>query len=181
LSQLKLGIFLFGVIFLFPLSSVYGHGLGIETISSVDIQGKEISISVELPFSFDNLDEKQITITAIEDETRKNAKNVTFLIGLFHENEMIFRNYFFTSDGILQINVKPTQEEEVTIHGEQDSLLGAWYGTELKPLKITGPIRKVTFFAIFFVSSSIAVIVICFSSKLSKENGSSTEIEISFP
>ena len=140
MSQLKLGIFLFGVILLFPLSSVYGHGLGIETISSVDIQGKEISISVELPFSFDNLDEKQITITAIEDETRKNAKNVTFLIGLFHENEMIFRNYFFTSDGILQINVKPTQEEEVTIHGEQDSLLGAWYGTELNPLKITGPI-----------------------------------------
>jgi len=140
LSQLKLGIFIFGVILLFPLSSVYGHGLGIETISSVDIQGKEISISVELPLSFDNLDEKQITITAIEDETKKNAKNVTFLIGLFHENEMIFRNYFFTSDGILQINVNPTQEEEITIHGEQDSLLGAWYGTELNPLKITGPI-----------------------------------------
>ncbi len=140
MSQLKLGIFLFGMILLFPLGSVYGHGLGIQTISSVDIQGKEISISVELPFSFDNLDEKQITITAIEDETKKNAKNVTFLIGLFHENEMIFRNYFFTSDGILQINVKPTQEAEVTIHGEQDSLLGAWYGTELNPLKITGPI-----------------------------------------
>ncbi len=140
MSQLKLGILIFGVILLFPLSSVYGHGLGIETISSVDIQGKEISILVELPLSFDNLDEKQITITAIEDETKKNAKNVTFLIGLFYENEMIFRNYFFTSDGILQINVNPTQEEEITIHGEQDSLLGAWYGTELNPLKITGPI-----------------------------------------
>ena len=131
---------LFAIVLFFPASAVYGHGLGIDTISSVDIQGKEISITVELPLSFDNLDEKQITITANEDETKENAKNVTFLIGLFHENQMIFRNYFFTSDGILPINIIPTQEGEISINGEQDSLLGAWYGTESNPLEITGPI-----------------------------------------
>ena len=124
---------------LFPASSVYGHGLGIDTISSIDIQGKEISISVEMPMYFEN-DHEQITITAIEKETRENAKNVTFLIGLFHENELIFRNYFFTEDGILPINIIPTQEEEITIHGEQDSLLGAWHGTESNPIEITGPL-----------------------------------------
>ena len=140
MSLLRVGIILFGVAFLLPFSSVYGHGLGIDTISSVDVQGKEISISVEVPLSFDNLEEKQITITATEDETKDNAKNVTFLIGLFHENEMIFRNYFFTSDGVLPINIIPTQEGEITIRGEQDDLLGAWYETESNPLEITGPI-----------------------------------------
>jgi len=140
LSLSKIGILLLGVVLLIPVSSVYGHGLGLETISSVDVQGKDISITVELPLSFDNFDEKQITITAIEDDTKENAKNVTFLIGLFHENEMIFRNYFFTSDGILPIKVKPTQDGEISIHGEQDTLLGAWYGTESNPLEITGPI-----------------------------------------
>ena len=140
LSLLKIGILFLGVVLLIPVSSVYGHGLGLETISSVDVQGKDISITVELPLSFDNFDEKQITITATEDDTKENAKNVTFLIGLFHENEMIFRNYFFTSDGILPIKVKPTQDGEISIHGEQDTLLGAWYGTESNPLEITGPI-----------------------------------------
>jgi predicted secreted protein with PEFG-CTERM motif len=140
LSLSKIWILLLGAVLLFPVSSVYGHGLGIDTISSVDIQGKEISITVELPLSFDNFDEKQITITATEDETKENAKNVTFLIGLFHENEMIFRNYFFTENGILPINIKPTQEGEISIHGEQDNLLGAWYETESNPLEITGPI-----------------------------------------
>ena len=140
MSIFKFGIFLLAFILIFQVNSVYGHGLGIDTIPSVDIQGKEITISVELPLSFDNLEEKQITITAIEDEKKQNAKNVTFLIGLFHENEMIFRNYFFADDGILSINVKPTQTEKITINGEQDSLLGAWYGTESKPLEITGPI-----------------------------------------
>ena len=139
LSLTKFGIFVMVACLLFPASSVYGHGLGIDTISSIDIQGKEISISVEMPMYFEN-NQEQITITAIEKETRENAKNVTFLIGLFHENELIFRNYFFAEDGILSIKVTPTQEGEITIHGEQDSLLGAWHGTESNPIEITGPL-----------------------------------------
>jgi len=132
---------IFGLILclLFPASSVYGHGFGLDTISSIDIQGKKLSISVEMPMYFEN-NQEQITITATEDATKENAKNVTFLIGLFHENEMIFRNYFFAEDGVLQIKVTPTQETEITIHGEQDSLLGAWHGTESTPLEITGPL-----------------------------------------
>ena len=135
----KFGLFTIAVCLLFPASSVYGHGLGIDTISSVDVQGKEISISVEMPMYFEN-EQEQITITATEDKTKENAKNVTFLIGLFHENEMIFRNYFFAEDGILKIKVIPTKEGKVTIHGEQDSLLGAWHGTNSNPLEITGPL-----------------------------------------
>ena len=88
---------------------------------------------------FEN-DQDQITITATEDESKENAKNVTFLIGLFHNDEMIFRNYFFAEDGILPIIVNPTQDDEIIIHGEQDSLLGAWHGTESNPVEITGPL-----------------------------------------
>jgi len=139
LSLTKFGIFAMVVCLLFPAGSVYGHGLGIDTISSIDIQGKEISITVEMPMYFEN-DQEQITISAIEKETRENAKNVTFLIGLFHENELIFRNYFFAEDGILSIKVTPTQEGEIIIYGEQDSLLGAWHETESNPIEITGPL-----------------------------------------
>jgi len=139
LSFTKFGIFVMVACLLFPASSVYGHGLGIDKISSIDIQGKKISITVEMPMYFEN-DQEQITITAIEKETRENAKNVTFLIGLFHNNEMIFRNYFFAEDGVLPIKITPTQEGKVTIHGQQDSLLGAWHGTESNPIEITGPI-----------------------------------------
>ena len=124
---------------LFPASSVYGHGFGVDTISSVDVQGKALSISVEMPMYFEN-QQDQITITATEDETKENAKNVTFLIGLFHKDEMIFRNYFFAEDGVLPITVTPTEDSEITIHGEQDSLLGAWHGTESNPIEITGPL-----------------------------------------
>ena len=127
------------VCLLFPAGSVYGHGLGLETISSIDVQGKNISVTVEMPIYFEN-EQEQLTITATDNASGETAKNVTFLIGLFHNGEMIFRNYFFADNGVLPIKVKPTQEDKITIHGEQDSLLGAWHGTESNPIEITGPL-----------------------------------------
>jgi len=139
MKLLKFGILIMASCLLFPASNVFGHGLGIDTISSIDVQGKELSVSVEMPMVFQN-DQEQITITATEKKTKENAKNVTFLIGLFHDDEMIFRNYFFTENGILPIIVRPTQDNKITINGDQDSLLGAWHGTESNPIEITGPL-----------------------------------------
>ena len=134
-------ILIFSMIFclLFPASSVYGHGLGIDTISSISIQEKQISVSIEMPMYFENAQEK-ITITATDNETDENAKNVTYLIGIFYNDEMILRNYFFTDNGVLPIIVTPTDDGDITIIGQQDSLLGAWSGTESNPVEITGPV-----------------------------------------
>ncbi|MFB5635643.1 MAG: PEFG-CTERM sorting domain-containing protein [Nitrosopumilus sp.] len=139
ISLKNFGIFAIVACLLFPASSVYGHGFGVDTISSVDVQGKQLSIMVEMPMYFEN-QQDQITITAVEDESKENAKNVTFLIGLFHKDKMIFRNYFFAENGVLPIIVTPTEDSEITIHGEQDSLLGAWHGTESNPVEISGPL-----------------------------------------
>ncbi|AFS81643.1 hypothetical protein NKOR_08960 [Candidatus Nitrosopumilus koreensis AR1] len=139
MSFTKFSILALSACLLFPVSSVYGHGLGIDTISSVNVAGKDISISVEMPLTFEG-GQEQITITATDNETDEPAKNVTFLIGLFHSNEMIFRNYFFAENGVLSIKVNPSNEGEITIHGEQDSLLGAWHGTVSDPIEITGPL-----------------------------------------
>ena len=138
MSSKNFVIFVLVACLLFP-ASVYGHGFGIDTISSVDVQGKQLSISVEMPMYFEN-QQNQITITANEDETKENAKNVTFLVGLFHKDEMIFRNYFFAENGVLSIIVTPTEDSEIIIHGKQDSLLGAWHGTESNLIEITGPL-----------------------------------------
>ena len=134
-------IIIFSLIFclLFPASSVYGHGLGIDTIPSITIEEKQISVSVEMPIYFEN-DQEQITITATDKETDDTVKNVTFVVGIFKSNELILRNYFFAENGILPIVITPTDDDDIIIHGEQDSLLGAWHGTESNPVEITGPL-----------------------------------------
>ena len=139
LSLKKLLIFSIIFCLLFPASSVYGHGLGIDTISSISIQEKQFSVSIEMPMYFEN-EQEQITITATDNETDENVNNVTYLIGIFYKDEMILRNYFFAENGILPIVVTPTDDGSIEIIGQQDSLLGAWYGTESNPVEITGPL-----------------------------------------
>ena len=125
--------------FALQFENVYGHGLGLDTIKSIDINGKKISISVEMPMYYTESN-RQITITAVDDETKENANNVTFLIELFHDGEMILRDYFLAPEGVLFINVKPTNDDQIQILGEQDLALGAWYATESQPLELSGPI-----------------------------------------
>ena len=129
------------LLLLVPIENSYGHGLGIDT-ANIDIDGRKISVSVELPSFLDDSQEKIITITAIDKDTKETAKNVTFLIGLSHENQLIFRNYFFTKNGNLLIHVIPTDQGETKIVAEKDSLLGAWYETDSQPIQLVGPVFK---------------------------------------
>ena len=124
-----------------PMNQVFGHGMGVD-YTSIDIDGKKVEVTIELPLYYEESENKQITITATDKREKENIKNVTFLIGLFHKDEMILRNYFFAPNGHLSINVNPTDEGDIKILGEEDSLLGAWHATESQPLEITGPLFK---------------------------------------
>ena len=138
-KSIAIPIFLIIFSLLFPINNSFGHGWGLDK-TNIDYDGRKISVSIELPMYFDESEDKIINIVAYDKKAKENAKNVTFLIGLFHNNEMIFRNYFFTSDGNLSIHINPTKDQETIIIGEQDSLLGAWYATESKPIELVGPV-----------------------------------------
>lgn len=128
-------------IVLFPLvPQVFGHGFGLDTISDVTIADKKLSITIEMPTDFDPEKDAQLTITATDQKSKESAQNVTFLVGLFHDDEMIFRNYFFAPNGVSTIILNPTDDENIKITGNQDSLLGAWHGTDSQPVTISGPV-----------------------------------------
>ena len=127
------------VFFIIPIQYSYGHGWGLDT-TTIDVDGRDISISIEIPQYFDESTDKFITITAIDSKTKENIENATFLIGLYHNNQIIFRNYFFTPDGNLFIHVIPTAAPVTKITAEKDPLLDAWYATDSQPIELEGPI-----------------------------------------
>lgn len=120
-------------------AGAYGHGLDLDHIRSIDVQGTDVSVSVAMSPNVGPGDERWLTFTATKDDTRDNASNVTFLIGMFDGDRMLLRDYFFAEDGILHIDIAPSQGE-IEIHGEQDDILRAWHETESDPVRITGPI-----------------------------------------
>lgn len=122
---------------------VLGHGLGIDTTLPFYLNERDIAVSVQMTPSFiSEMENQEIRIRAFEFKSDDNIENVNFLIGLFHEDKMIFRNLFFASDGELIIKINSTNEDEITITGDKEPVLGGWTSTEETPIEITGPVFK---------------------------------------
>lgn len=131
--------FLFTLVLLIPISSVYGHGLGLETIK-LNINDRKLSITTQIsPTEFSESAQKQITMTITDSLTTQNVDAI-LLIAMYHEDIQIFREYFGTTDGVLRIDVNPNTEGQIQISGRQEQTFNAWYGTESDSLEITGPI-----------------------------------------
>ncbi len=121
----------------FFINNAYGHGLGLDA-TTFDFDGKKILVNVEIPLYFEKVENKKITINAYDKETGTNVENITFLLAVFHNNELIASDHFFAPQGVLSIGMIPTQETESKISGQQNSF-GAWYDTGSEPIQILSP------------------------------------------
>ncbi|MDP3780322.1 MAG: peptidase, partial [Nitrosopumilaceae archaeon] len=121
----------------FFINNAYGHGLGLDA-TTFDFDGKKILVNVEIPLYFEKTENKKITINVYDKETGTNVENITFLLAVFHNNELIVSDHFFAPQGVLSINMIPTQETESKISGQQNSF-GAWYDSGAQPIQILSP------------------------------------------
>ena len=149
----KIIIILFLIIF-FPSTAAFGHGTGIETVTKM-YEDREIAVTVELlPTDFTNSDNKKIKISTFDKTTKDEVLNVTYLITLSNDDKNLFREYFFSQDGQLVLNVEPSSIDEIKVTGEQQYahnayvMSGSSYSPDVSneilisktPIQITGPI-----------------------------------------
>jgi hypothetical protein len=132
----------FGSILLMPTSSAYGHGLGMDTIRSINVGDRKLNITVQIiPTEFEKSIEKKIMVTTSDAVTNLNVDNVTLLISLFHRDDLIFKDYFFAEDGKIVINVIPSEgEPDIVADWSRD--VGAWHATESTPAELVGNVFK---------------------------------------
>lgn len=129
---------MFGSILLMSSQSVYGHGLGTDTIRSINVGERKLNITVQItPTEFAENTQKKIIITASDAATSLNADNVTLLISMFHDGNLIFKDYFFADDGKIVIDVHATREEP-HISADWSHDMGAWIATESNPAELSG-------------------------------------------
>ena len=111
----------FTLFLLIPSQYASGHGLGFEKISSIKIGERELSVMVEMLDFTDKFENKQIKISAIDDETEEFVPEVTFLISLYQDDKLLFQDNFLTPTGELILDVKPSEDEQTKIIGQKNS------------------------------------------------------------
>lgn len=128
------------VLSVIPLQSAYGHGLGIDTVKAAGIDGREISIAAQIvPTEFTPDGKKSITVRLTDSETNQNVDAV-ILVSMYHRGVPLIEDNFVASNGVVEINIKPTDGTAPKLVGHYDEDLGAWTKTKEKPIELLGPV-----------------------------------------
>lgn len=122
--------------------SVFGHGLGGETHLPVTMDGRNVTLSINIsPSTFDpNDSERYITINLNESKSQSVVEHVTFMFELKKDGEKIFRRMFHDDLGNLTIKVVNDGSDEIKIKGDLSPALESWMRTATEPVIMTGPV-----------------------------------------
>ena len=95
-----------------------GHGLGTETMPPVMIGGTEATLEVGSSTMLDT-GIRQITIKLFETSSGDSIKNSTFEVELVKGDDSLFINNFERDDGILIMNLVPSEKPNVEIINQE--------------------------------------------------------------
>ncbi len=135
-----LGLVSFAIPFVNP---AFGHGFGSETLPPLTVGDRNatISITVNPPLFDPNNKETDILVRFYDADTDAVIEHVTYLIGLYKNDKMIFRYMFHDELGNLFLNVVSNDSDKLEIRGKKEPLLGGWMkADDLTPVTLEGPI-----------------------------------------
>ncbi len=120
---MKYQIISFSVVFLAlslvcNIPSSFGHGLGTETMPPVMIGGTEATLEVASTTSLDT-GIRQITISLFKTESGGMINDVSFEVELIKNEKILFKNNFERDNGILIMNLVPSEDSEVQIFNQE--------------------------------------------------------------
>jgi hypothetical protein len=152
-SLLRLVFLVFCVIVLgFIFSSTilakvaFGDGLFMEELSaSFGDRKADLIIKMTPPVGTTETLQKQnqkpiVQFKLYDPATEEGFKHVTYFITIEKDGKKLLSDWFHDHKGDLKIEMKPSDDERITVYGEPDPILQAFTGTEDSPVIATGPI-----------------------------------------
>jgi|GEM_PF-844693 len=126
----------------FSTTLAFGHGLGGETHPPVSLDGRDVTLSIDIsPSVFDKNDpERYITVNLSESKNQSIVEHVTFALEMTKDGEKIFRQLFHDDFGNLIIKVVNDGSDKIKINGDKSPAIDAWMKTATEPVIMTGPI-----------------------------------------
>ena len=113
-SCLLFAILAVGLVSTIEIPGSFGHGLGSETMDPVTVGDKQVTLEVGSTTDYDT-EIRQITIDLSETATRDLIKETTFSVELIMGNETLLVNNFERDDGVLIMNLVPSEDVDVQV------------------------------------------------------------------
>ena len=112
------GVLLVSSMLMIQFQDAFGHGLGSEIMDPVTVGDKQVTL--EVGSTTDNDTQiRQITIDLSESITRSLINETTFSVELIKGGEVLLVNNFERDDGVLIMNLVPSEDEEVQVINQE--------------------------------------------------------------
>ena len=115
----------------------FGHGLGSETMDPVTVGDKQVTLEVGSITDYDT-EVRQITIDLSETSTRELIKETTFSVELIKGNETLLVNNFERDDGVLIMNLVPSEDEDVEVINQET--FASFFGLAADQFNVKGKV-----------------------------------------
>ena len=136
-SYAFLGILLVGIILVIEIPNSFGHGLGSETMDPVTVGDKQVTLEVGSATDYDT-EIRQITIDLSETSTRELIKETTISVELIKGDEVLLVNNFECDDGMLIMNLVPSEDEDVQVINQET--FASFFGLAADQFNVKGKV-----------------------------------------
>src|ERR687898_706727 len=129
-----------------PAKVAFGDGLFMEELAaSFGDRKADLIIKMTPPVVTTETLQKQnqkpiVQFKLYDPATEEGFPHVTYFITIEKDGKKLLSDWFHDHKGDLKIEMKPSDDERITVYGEPDPILQAFTGTEDSPVIATGPI-----------------------------------------
>jgi len=138
---LKLILLFFILAISLYFTNVYGHGVGSETFPPVELDGKLVTLEVNSSKDNSEKEDKQISMSLIDFDSKATLRDVTFHIRAERGNDFLFEKKFQSPNGFLVFNFVSDNTDSIIVEENSDGggLFGTLFGIEEKLVTVRGP------------------------------------------
>ena len=105
-------------------------------------ESDDISIIIEIIKSQNNAQQKSLKLKTINNSDNAQIPHVTYFLKILKDGELLFSDYFYTSDETMILDVLTNNSESVAVSGERKYDHNAIVVNSESPSLISGPILK---------------------------------------
>ncbi len=127
------------------LHQAYGDGFAMENLPPASVGDYKVSLFIQLnpPIITTSTDQKRFLLLRVFDantnETLPYDSLQVTVTKATNEQQILMRDLFHTSSGVLKLTISPTTSNKWTIYGDEDPILG-WSTQGDSPIPVMAPI-----------------------------------------
>ena len=120
---------------------IYGHGGSSEIFPPVELNGKKVTLEASSSQNDpDTKDDRQISISFLDFDSKVTLRDVTFHIRAEHGSQFLFEDEFMADNGFLVFNFVSEETDSVIVEEDAgEDLFGSLLGLDSRKIHVKGP------------------------------------------